>query len=75
MDIDKLRQHAVRYGLSNTLGKTRLVKILDEIYNVTHQYETDTDYEFDTDETEFAAEIVEKKVRSHTPPTDRKSVV
>ena len=69
MDIDKLRQHAVRYGLSNTLGKTRLVKILDEIYNVTHQYETDTDYEFDTDETEFAAEIVEKKVRSHTPPT------
>jgi len=57
MDIEQLKKHAIKYGLSATLAKGRLIKILDEIYNVTHQYETDTDYEFDTNDL------------SHTPPT------
>ena len=61
MDIEQIKKHAMRYGLSTTQSKGRLVKILDEIYNVTHQYETDTDYEFDSEPT--------TKPLSHTPPT------
>jgi len=64
MDIEQLKNHAMRYGLSTTQAKGRLIKILDEIYNVTHQYETDTDYEFDLPKDNF-----NKKDLSHTPPT------
>jgi hypothetical protein len=58
MDIDQLKKNAMKYGLSTTQAKGRLIKILDEIYNVTHQYETDSDYEFDL-----------SNDLSHTPPT------
>lgn len=58
MDIEQLKKQAMKYGLSTTQVKGRLIKILDEIYNVTHQYETDSDYEFDL-----------QKDLSHTPPT------
>ena len=58
METEQLKKHAMKYGVSATLAKGKLVKILDEIYNVTHQYETDTDYEFDL-----------SNDLSHTPPT------
>lgn len=69
MDIEQIKKHAMRYGLSTTQAKGRLIKILDEIYNVTHQYETDTDYEFDTNYTSPSKHISNKKDLSHTPPT------
>lgn len=63
MDIEQLKKHAMKYGLSTSLSKRRLVQVLDEIYNVTHQYETDTDFEFDETDT------VPKKDAARTPPT------
>lgn len=63
MDIEQIKKQAMKYGLSTAQSKGRLVKILDEIYNVTHQYETDTDYEFELDP------IKPSKDLSHTPPT------
>jgi len=63
LDIEQLKKHAMRYGLSTTQSKGRLIKILDEIYNVTHQYETDTDYEFETNDIDLRKDL------SHTPPT------
>jgi hypothetical protein len=69
MDIEQLKKHAMRYGLSTTQAKGRLIKILDEIYNVTHQYETDTDYEFDTNDIDLPKDSSDKKGLSHTPPT------
>ncbi|CAF4492788.1 unnamed protein product [Rotaria sp. Silwood1] len=69
MDIEQLKTHATRYGLSTTQAKGRLIKILDEIYNFTHQYETDTDYEFDTNEIALPKSNSNKKDLSHTPPT------
>ncbi len=63
LDIEQLKKHAMRYGLSTTQAKGRLIKILDEIYNATHQYETDTDYEFETNDSD------RRKDLSHTPPT------
>ncbi len=65
MDIEQIKTHAMRYGLSTTQAKGRLIKILDEIYHVTHQYETDTDYEFET----VDIDLSDKKDLSHTPPT------
>ncbi|CAF4542461.1 unnamed protein product, partial [Rotaria magnacalcarata] len=56
-------------GLSTTQAKGRLIKILDEIYNFTHQYETDTDYEFDTNDIGHGKNCSNKKTISHTPPT------
>jgi hypothetical protein len=67
MDIEQIKKHAMRYGLSTTQAKGRLIKILDEIYNVTHQYETDTDYEFET--TVMDIDRPEKKDLLRTPPT------
>ena len=67
MDIEQIKKHAMRYGLSATQAKGRLIKILDEIYNVTHQYETDTDYESET--TVTAIDRPEKKDLPRTPPT------
>ena len=49
MDVEQLKTHAMRYGLSTNQAKGKLMKILDEIYRVTHQYETDTDYEYESD--------------------------
>ncbi|CAF2491453.1 unnamed protein product [Rotaria sp. Silwood2] len=69
MDIEQLKNHATRYGLSTTQAKGRLIKILDEIYNFTHQYETDTDYEFDTNEINVPKYNSNKKDLCHTPPT------
>lgn len=63
MDIEQIKKHAMRYDLSATQAKGRLIKILDEIYNVTHQYETDTDYEFETNDVALPKDL------SHTPPT------
>ena len=64
MDIEQLKKHAIRYGLSTGQAKGRLIKILDEIYNVTHQYETDSDFEL-----ELPKDYSDKKDLSHTPPT------
>ncbi|CAF1058508.1 unnamed protein product [Adineta ricciae] len=69
MDIEQIKKHAMKYGLSTSLSKGRLVKILDEIYNVTHQYETDTDFEFDIDDMSSLEIAAPKKDLSHTPPT------
>jgi hypothetical protein len=69
MDIEQLKKHAMRYGLSTTQSKGRIIKILDEIYNFTHQYETDTDYEFDTSDINLPKDNSDKKNLSHTPPT------
>jgi hypothetical protein len=69
MDIEQIKKHAMRYGLSTTQSKGRLIKILDEIYNVTHQYETDTDYEFDSNDMNLPKDYSDKKDLSHTPPT------
>lgn len=66
MDIEQIKKHAMKYGLSTAQSKGRLVKILDEIYNVTHQYETDTDYELEPDPRKPSFEM---KDLSHTPPT------
>lgn len=63
MTNEQLKTNAMKYGLSTTLSKGRLILILDEIYNVTHQYETDTDYEFDLDDMNPSKDL------SHTPPT------
>ncbi|CAF1221933.1 unnamed protein product [Rotaria sordida] len=59
----------MRYGLSTSQAKGRLIKILDEIYNFTHQYKTDTDYEFDTNDIDLSKNNSNKKDLSHTPPT------
>ncbi|CAF1226947.1 unnamed protein product [Rotaria sordida] len=69
MDIEQLKNHAMRYGLSTSQAKGRLIKILDEIYNFTHQYETNTDYEFDTNDIDLSKNNSNKKDLSHTPPT------
>ncbi|CAF3338366.1 unnamed protein product [Rotaria socialis] len=69
MAIEELKSHATLYGLSTTQAKGRLIKILDEIYNFTHQYETDTDYEFDTNDISHGKSCSNKKSISHTPPT------
>ncbi|UJR38114.1 hypothetical protein I4U23_030794 [Adineta vaga] len=69
MDIERIKNHAMKYGLSTSLSKGRLIKILDEIYNVTHQYETDTDFEFDTNDIDSSKVVSNKKDLSHTPPT------
>ncbi|CAF5089541.1 unnamed protein product, partial [Rotaria magnacalcarata] len=69
MTIEELKSHATLYGLSTTQAKGRLIKILDEIYNFTHQYETDTDYEFDTNDIGHEKNCSNKKTISHTPPT------
>lgn len=52
MDIEQLKTIGSRYGLATNLSKGRLVKILDEIYTVTHQYETDTDFDWEEQEHE-----------------------
>ncbi|CAF4251993.1 unnamed protein product, partial [Adineta steineri] len=69
MDIEQIKKHAMKYGLSTSLSKTRLIKVLDEIYNVTHQYETDTDYEYDPNDIDLPNVVSDKKNLSHTPPT------
>ena len=69
MNIEHIKTHAMRYGLSTTQAKGRLIKILDEIYNVTHQYETDTDYELETSDFDLPRDSPKKKDLSHTPPT------
>lgn len=67
LDVQQLKTHAMRYGISNSLAKGRLIKVLDEIYNQTHQYETDTDFEYEPDA--VPKQRVEKKDLARTPPT------
>ena len=69
MEIEEIKRYAARYGLSTTQAKGRLVKILDEIYNVTHQYETDTDYEFDTNDVVCSKYNSNRKGSSGMSPT------
>lgn len=47
MDIEQLKNVGSRNGLVTNLSKGRLLKTLDEIYAVTDQYETDTDFDWE----------------------------
>ena len=67
LDGDQLKVYAIRYGISASLAKGRLIKILDEIYNQTHQYETDTDFE--TESAPVPKPRFPKRDPARTPPT------
>ncbi|CAF0789531.1 unnamed protein product [Didymodactylos carnosus] len=67
LDLSEIKKLAERYGLLSSQSKTRLIKILNEIYDYTHQYETDTDYEWSR--TDDPPIIDNKKALCHTPPT------
>ena len=69
MELDQIKKHAMQYGLSVGLAKGRLIKILDEIYHVTHQYETDSDFEWEARGTDAPKEPLHRKNPPHTPPT------
>ena len=71
MELDQIKKHAMQYGLSVGQTKGRLVKILDEIYHATHQYETDSDFEWEVAAkgTDALKEPSHRKNPPHTPPT------